>query len=217
MNRPPPDPGKQGQPRPNRRCCGFTLIELLVAIAILAVVAVLSWRGLDQIVRLRHVITLSIEETRALAQLFTQLQIDTRSAVLEYEINSPAVIFDAQRLQIVRHLNLPGVAPRLQVIRYYLADAHVIRAASPPLATVGGLHQALSTRTDTDDWSTIAFMNEVTTMRVRAWRPKQGWTTAMQKAPPGNKRFGRQITGLEVSLAIKNMPQPLTRVLLLGE
>ena len=30
---------------------GFTLIELLVAIAILGLVAVLSWRGLDSMVR----------------------------------------------------------------------------------------------------------------------------------------------------------------------
>jgi general secretion pathway protein J len=32
---------------------GFTLIELLVAITILAIVAVLGWRGLDGIVRAR--------------------------------------------------------------------------------------------------------------------------------------------------------------------
>src|SRR5260364_251272 len=42
--------------RANRhaRAQGFTLIELLVAIAILALVAVLSWRGLDQILRARR-------------------------------------------------------------------------------------------------------------------------------------------------------------------
>jgi len=33
-----------------RRRAGFTLIELLVAISVLAVVAVLGWRGLDGIV-----------------------------------------------------------------------------------------------------------------------------------------------------------------------
>jgi general secretion pathway protein J len=30
---------------------GFTLVELLVAISILAIVAVLGWRGLDGIIR----------------------------------------------------------------------------------------------------------------------------------------------------------------------
>lgn len=32
---------------------GFTLIELLVAITVMAIVAVLGWRGLDGIVRAR--------------------------------------------------------------------------------------------------------------------------------------------------------------------
>lgn len=48
---------------------GFTLIELLVAIAILAVVALLSWRGLDQIIRGRNVITQSMAEERVFAQM----------------------------------------------------------------------------------------------------------------------------------------------------
>ena len=33
-------------PRSSRRTAGFTLIELLVAVALLAILAVLSWRGL---------------------------------------------------------------------------------------------------------------------------------------------------------------------------
>src|ERR1700742_827676 len=46
---------------------GFTLIELLVAIAILAVIAVLSWRGLDQIIRGRQTITNAMEDERVFA------------------------------------------------------------------------------------------------------------------------------------------------------
>ncbi len=33
---------------------GFTLVELLVAIAVLALLALVSWRGLDAMVRAQH-------------------------------------------------------------------------------------------------------------------------------------------------------------------
>ena len=59
---------------------GFTLIEMLVAIAILAVIAVLSWRGLDQIMRGRTTITNAMEDERVVAQLFDQMRIDARQA-----------------------------------------------------------------------------------------------------------------------------------------
>ena len=37
--------------RPGPRLRGFTLIELLVAISVMALLAILSWRGLDGMVR----------------------------------------------------------------------------------------------------------------------------------------------------------------------
>ena len=46
------------------RARGFTLIELLVAISVLAIVAVLGWRGLDGIVRARVALTGNLEQTR---------------------------------------------------------------------------------------------------------------------------------------------------------
>src|SRR5690349_23691828 len=70
---------------------GFTLIELLVAIAILAVIAVLSWRGLDQIIRGRQTVTNAMEDERVFAQLFDQMRIDARQAATEDEVGEPSV------------------------------------------------------------------------------------------------------------------------------
>ena len=58
---------------------GFTLIELLVAISILAIVAVLGWRGLDGIIRSRESLTAKMEQTRGLQLAFAQLQSDCAS------------------------------------------------------------------------------------------------------------------------------------------
>ncbi|MEF1435563.1 prepilin-type N-terminal cleavage/methylation domain-containing protein, partial [Neisseria gonorrhoeae] len=70
---------------------GFTLIELLVAIAIMAVIAVLSWRGLDQIIRGRQTITNAMEDERVFAQVFDQMRIDARQAASDDESGQAAV------------------------------------------------------------------------------------------------------------------------------
>ena len=64
-----------------RSQAGFTLIELLVAISILAIVAVLGWRGLDSIVRSREALTSELEQTRGLQLTFAQLQSDCANTV----------------------------------------------------------------------------------------------------------------------------------------
>ena len=101
---------------------GFTLIELLVAIAIMAVIAVLSWRGLDQIIRGRQTITNAMEDERVFAQLFDQMRIDARQAATDDESGQAAVSVSGNVLQIVRRDELPGTAPRLQVVRYRVAE-----------------------------------------------------------------------------------------------
>src|ERR1700754_4001377 len=101
---------------------GFTLIELLVAIAIMAVIAVLSWRGLDQIIRGRQTITNAMEDERVFSQLFDQMRIDARQAASDDESGQAAVSVSGSVLQIVRETLLPGTAPRLQVVRYRVSE-----------------------------------------------------------------------------------------------
>ncbi|MGE8475531.1 MAG: PulJ/GspJ family protein, partial [Paraburkholderia hospita] len=114
-----------------KTACGFTLIELLVAIAILAVIAVLSWRGLDQIIRGRQTITNAMEDERVFAQFFDQMRIDVRNAASDDEAGEPAVAVNGNALQIVRHMRAPGAPPRLVVVRYRITEGRILRYASP--------------------------------------------------------------------------------------
>jgi general secretion pathway protein J len=225
--------GKRGVARgPLRRRAarGFTLIELLVAIAILAVIAVLSWRGLDQIIRGRQTITNAMEDERVFAQLFDQMRIDARQAATEDEVGQPSVSVASSGLQIVRDLYAPGTAPRLQVVRYRVLDGRVTRYASPPLRNLGEVRRALS-GDENSNWSAVPLMAGVGMITARVYVPKVGWTTQMKdvqsavtenvnnlKVPQlGNAPIPRAVTGLEVSIGAASLKRPVTRVFLVGE
>ncbi|HEV3422903.1 MAG TPA: prepilin-type N-terminal cleavage/methylation domain-containing protein [Paraburkholderia sp.] len=209
---------------------GFTLIELLVAIAILAVIAVLSWRGLDQIMRGRQTITNAMEDERVFAQLFDQIRIDARLAASDDETGQAAVSVSGNVLQIVRELDMPETAPRLQVVRYRIADGRIIRFVSPPLGNVGELQRALRGG-EGDDWSAVPLMGGVGSISARLYVPKVGWTTQMKdvqaaitendnnlKVPQlGNAPLPRSVSGLEVSVGATSLARPVTRVFLVGE
>jgi general secretion pathway protein J len=209
---------------------GFTLIELLVAIAIMAVIAVLSWRGLDQIIRGRQTITNAMEDERVFAQLFDQMRIDARQAASDDEAGQAAVSVSGSVLQIVRETLLPGTAPRLQVVRYRVSEGRVVRYASPPLENVGELRSALRGG-EGDDWTAVPLMGGVGAISARLYVPKVGWSTQMKdvqsaitendnnlKVPQlGNAPLPRSVTGLEVSVGGKSLARPITRVFLVGE
>ncbi|MBU9228560.1 prepilin-type N-terminal cleavage/methylation domain-containing protein [Burkholderia multivorans] len=220
-------------PRPFARASrtrGFTLIELMIAIAILAVVAVLAWRGLDQIMRGRDKVASAMEDERVFAQMFDQMRIDARLAATDDEAGQPAIGVAGNTLQIIRALDVPGAAPRLQVVRYRIAGGRLVRYASPPLDDANRLH-ALLKDSSVDGWSAVALMGGVGAIDAKLYVPRVGWTTSVQaandalaqnndalKVPQiGNAPPPRAVTGLQVSIGATSLRVPITRVFLVGE
>ncbi len=64
--------------RPRQR--GFTLIELLIALGIMAVFALLAYRGLDSVLRLHSGAQAHEQQVQAIDRVITQLEADLRQA-----------------------------------------------------------------------------------------------------------------------------------------
>ncbi len=84
------------------KSAGFTLIEVLVALLIMAVLATLSWQGLDGILRGRDGSRAAIDRTVRLATVLAQWEQDLLAVVDTQQV--PPLGFDGQTLRLTRRV-----------------------------------------------------------------------------------------------------------------
>ncbi|MDP1649982.1 MAG: prepilin-type N-terminal cleavage/methylation domain-containing protein [Rubrivivax sp.] len=98
-------------PAPLRRAplrqAGFTLVEVLVALLAMAILASLSWQGLDGILRARDGTRAAIDRTVRLSTVLTQWEQDLQA--VHDAVVVPALAFDGQTLRLTRRTEA-GVA-----------------------------------------------------------------------------------------------------------
>ena len=81
-------------------CRGFTLIELLVAISLMALMAALSWRGLDGMTRAQTQMRQHADDVLALQAGLAQWGADLDA--LAAQPNTPSLDWDGRALRILR-------------------------------------------------------------------------------------------------------------------
>lgn len=195
---------------------GFTLIELLVAVAVLAIVAVLGWRGLDGIVRSRQALTEQMEQTRGIQLAFAQLQSDLDHLALRKQLRlRENMSADTARFALVRTVLEEGEPTRLQVVSYRIGDGVLTRRESlstRDLLRLDILWQAALN--NTDDSPGVVLQSGVDTMTARIWRDG-GW----QPMPAGGQgaQNAQDLPGMELSLQMRGQSAPLIKVFMLGE
>ncbi len=194
---------------------GFTLIELLVAISILAIVAVLGWRGLDGIIRSRVALTAQIETTRGLQLAFAQLQSDAEHMADPAALQKrPFLLADNNRLVMVRNVLRENEAGAVQVVSYRVQDEVLTRresASTRDLLQLDVLWKAATSATDTT--VPVILHNNVLSMQVSTWETNR-WLPGGQVQDP--TALNLPPTGLQVSLQVKGINAVLIKSFLLG-
>ena len=81
---------------------GFTLIELLIALTVMAVMAGLSWRGIDGLLRTREATQQRVDQAAVLQTVLAQWSADLDAMQAVPGISEAGVQWDGQVLRIMR-------------------------------------------------------------------------------------------------------------------
>ena len=114
----------ENQPRDQ----GFALLEVIVAMAIMAIVGLLAWRGMDAMIRGREVIERRSNEDFSYMQLVRQFDRDCQEIVRRDELNMANGVVSSSTTNISNSLTsstLPSIAAGAKNIwwlRHYRAD-----------------------------------------------------------------------------------------------
>jgi general secretion pathway protein J len=204
----------------SRRARGFTLVELLVAISILAIVAVLGWRGLDGIVRARVALTEQMETTRGMQLAFAQMQSDSEHMADASLIGNRTYLqVDDNRMTLVRTTQAENEPMRLQVVAYRIADGVLIRresAATRDLSELDVLWKAAASDADTSS-AAVPLRSGVTGMLVQGWNNGQ-WQAIQAPLAGVPQEFAAAgaARGLQVVLQVRGTAQPMVKAFLVG-
>ncbi|MGJ7580533.1 PulJ/GspJ family protein [Variovorax sp. RHLX14] len=182
------------------RAGGFTLIELMVAIAAMALLALMSWRGLDGMTRAQ-----SLNRDRGDAVLTLQTTLSQWGADLD-AIVAPAQIqpisWNGRVLRLTRR-STNGERPALQVVAWSVrtdagsgpgAGTRWRRWQSPDIDTRAGWQQAWDQASAwAQDGNGSALGGEVALMPVDAWQMfyynGTGWINAGSDGGSSNSAF----------------------------
>jgi general secretion pathway protein J len=114
---------------------GFTLAEVLVALALMALLAVISWRGVSSMSEAKQIADARVEETLRMGTVMAQWEQDLQQ--LQDTSLVPALSFDGASVRLVRRQ-----PTGLQIVTWALRETRWTRHASQVVNSAQGLQDA---------------------------------------------------------------------------
>lgn len=196
---------------------GFTLVELLVAIAVMAVLSLMSWRAIDGMGRTQAYTRERADAQAELQGALGQWVADLDAVLPQADLN--AIDFDGRVLRLVRRdtLDTPVQSQGLRVVAWtrHTTSGQWARWQSPPLRERGELQAAWQQATE---WAQAArgeaVVGEVRLMPLAAWElfyyRGDAWTNPLSATGTPNPGTGTDGTATNGSA---NLPDGVRLVL----
>lgn len=124
---------------------GFTLIELLIAITLMAVLAGMSWRGLDILGRTRESTQTRVNQIAAVQTVLAQWQADLDAMQTVPKVSDAGVLWDGRVLRITRRASIApadGTDAGLWIVGWTQREGKWLRWQSPAITSTMQLQQA---------------------------------------------------------------------------
>jgi general secretion pathway protein J len=191
---------------------GFTLVELLVAISILALVAVIGWRGLDGIIRARVAISADMELTRRMQLTFAQLQRDcAQTASVDALSGRQALMVTDGQITLRRTIDTDKQPLWFEVVTYRIVNGTLTRSESASTRDMHVLDQMWDAALQNLDHNAeVSLQSNVSSMTMRVWVDGV-WMPAAQA-----DLSGAVPSGLEVQMTVSDHKTPIVKALLMG-
>lgn len=186
---------------------GFTLVELLVALAVMAVLSGLAWRGLDAMLRTRVATEQAAQRTQRLAATMSQWQSDLEA--LHFSGVVPALRFDGATLRLTRE-QPAGV----QVVAWSLREGALWRSAQPPVTQARDLReQWRAAALPATAQSALKLLSEAESVQIYFHRDF-AWTNAQSS---GDRAEGAGDTAAEDAATNEKLPSGVRLLLALPQ
>lgn len=193
---------------------GFTLIEVLVASAILALMALISWRGLDGMFKTQTALQTRSDATQNLQMGMAQWRTDLDNMLILQ--GTPALEWDGRVMRITRqHSQDPKAG--VQVVAWTLGNGQWTRWQSEPLMQNNAWTQAW---TQAQNWAESAGSLKANTAQEVVIHPLQTWQIyfhrdgAWTNALSSDVNTNSNTTGKS---SLQNLPEGLRLVLELAD